>query len=229
MPALLRALSVAVMCALSAAESRTEETALPKSSPFTPVTTAPASAATPAENYELAAITTVGKKTTVNIYDKAAKKGRWIAIGETTDGIKVLNFDAARERVVIQIGGGPDKILSLRRTTAVPTSVPANAPWAAPVGVAPAPVPVISEPAIITPLPSHPNAPSAPPVPGTVAHQEQEARMLVSDLLEIGMAQRKAYEDAQRKAAEAAASATPSVPVAAPAAPTAPTNQPAKR
>jgi hypothetical protein len=31
---------------------------------------------------------------------------------------------------------------------------------------------------------------------------ETEARMLVSDLLEIGIAQRKAYEDAQRRAAE---------------------------
>jgi hypothetical protein len=43
--------------------------------------------------------------------------------------------------------------------------------------------------------------PQPPPTPAAIAHQEQEARMLVSDLLEIGMAQRKAYEEAQKKAA----------------------------
>jgi hypothetical protein len=36
-----------------------------------------------------------------------------------------------------------------------------------------------------------------------IAKQEREARMLVSDLLEIGMQQRKAYEEAQKKAQQA--------------------------
>jgi hypothetical protein len=48
-----------------------------------------------------------------------------------------------------------------------------------------------------------------PPAPGSAAEiqtrQETEARMLVSDLLEIGMAQRRAYEEAQRKAADGTA------------------------
>lgn len=35
--------------------------------------------------------------------------------------------------------------------------------------------------------------------PGSIAQQETEARMLVSDLLEIGIQQRKAYEEAQKK------------------------------
>ena len=43
--------------------------------------------------------------------------------------------------------------------------------------------------------------PEAPATPEVQQKQETEARMLVSDLLEIGMAQRKAYEDAQRRAA----------------------------
>jgi len=58
--------------------------------------------------------------------------------------------------------------------------------------------------------------PSGPPTPETQAKQETEARMLVSDLLEIGMAQRRAYEEAQRKAAEAgggnSAAPTPAAP-----------------
>jgi ABC-type phosphate transport system permease subunit len=42
--------------------------------------------------------------------------------------------------------------------------------------------------------------PQPPPAPGSIAQQEVEARMLVSDLLEIGIQQRKAYEEAQKKA-----------------------------
>lgn len=46
-----------------------------------------------------------------------------------------------------------------------------------------------------------PVAPTVPlPPPSSPAEAEREARMLVSDLLEIGMQQRKAYEEAQRKA-----------------------------
>ena len=51
-----------------------------------------------------------------------------------------------------------------------------------------------------TPGPTQ-GTPQPPPAPGSVAQQETEARMLVSDLLEIGMQQRKAYEEAQKKAA----------------------------
>jgi hypothetical protein len=43
-----------------------------------------------------------------------------------------------------------------------------------------------------------------PPAATATPEQEQrEARMLVSDLLEIGVQQRKAYQDAKQKAAEA--------------------------
>ena len=41
--------------------------------------------------------------------------------------------------------------------------------------------------------------PPVSPAEQAVAKQEAEARNLVSDLLEIGMAQRKAYEEAQRR------------------------------
>lgn len=44
--------------------------------------------------------------------------------------------------------------------------------------------------------------PEAPATPESQVKAETEARMLVSDLLEIGMAQRKAYEEAQKRAAE---------------------------
>ena len=37
--------------------------------------------------------------------------------------------------------------------------------------------------------------------PGSAAQEQREARMLVSDLLEIGIQQRKAYQEAKQRAA----------------------------
>ena len=42
-----------------------------------------------------------------------------------------------------------------------------------------------------------------PESPAAAMKEQREARMLVSDLLEIGMQQRKAYQDAKAKAAGA--------------------------
>jgi len=53
----------------------------------------------------------------------------------------------------------------------------------------------------------------------TREEQEREARMLVSDLMEIGMRQRKAYEDAQRAAKAEAASKAAANSVVVPAVP----------
>ena len=52
------------------------------------------------------------------------------------------------------------------------------------------------------PPPPEPSDPKA----RELARQEREARMMVSDLMEIGMQQRKAYAEAKRKAALKAAS-----------------------
>ncbi len=192
-----------------------QQSGLPKQSPFLPAD-APAAAPANSESYELAAVSTVGKKTTVNVYDKTAKKGRWIAVGESVEGISVVSYDAKRELIVARIAGA-EKTLTLRRSggpngvaqaggaqpmfrpaaanpmpAIVPTTVPQTAvPQTAVQGFSVAPAPGTA------PLPKQ----EPPPTPGSVAHQEQEARMLVSDLLEIGMAQRKAYEEAQRKGA----------------------------
>jgi hypothetical protein len=64
-----------------------------------------------------------------------------------------------------------------------------------------------SAPTTVAPTNSAPT-PAQPAAPLTVARQEEEARMLVSDLLEIGMAQRKAYEEKQKQAADPNAAAT---------------------
>lgn len=209
MSALSRVLSVTVACGFVLAAQAAEKSTT-KTSPFVPAPTpATAPTTTAPENYELAAISTIGTKTTVSIYDKAAKKGRWIRVGESSDGIQVLRFDPRREQVVVRIQNGPEKTLSLRTSTSTPVVTTSSLSAVSP----PIPLPPVkpeSEPAVLADAPPPtPASATPPPAPGTPAYQEHEARMLVSDLLEIGMAQRKAYEDAQRKAAESAANATP--------------------
>lgn len=195
------------------------QTSLSKESPFMPAGNAGAAvAAGPGETIEFAGVMGEGKKTLVNIYDKQAKKGRWISVGETIDGFNVLSYDSRREQVVVKMGN-EQKTLTLRKATGTlnaPTLVafmppagfntPSPTPPALAQTAAPPPAPAAATtPPAENPAPSAPAAapgkPEAPPTPATIARQEEEARMLVSDLLEIGMAQRKAYEEKQRSAA----------------------------
>jgi hypothetical protein len=218
------------------------QTPLPKESPFVS-TAAPAAAAPAGEVHEFAGVSTLEKKTLVNIYDKQAKKGKWIAVGDTVEGTTVLRYDSAREQVVVRIGG-IEKTLTLRKAgarTVAGSGAPAAAvPWAAPAGWNSAPA---AHPPVAATVAAPTNAAAAaptgpapastpaiqkppPPAPGTTAYQEQEARMLVSDLLEIGMAQRKAYEEQQKKAA-AGQAATPPAPAPTPS--PAPAGEPSTR
>lgn len=191
--------------------------ALPKQSPFLPPAGAHAPAAAAAgENLEFAGVTSLGKRTDLIFHDTGAKKNHWVGLGETKEGIQVVSYDEGREQAVIK-HQGVQKTLPLRkgaRTVASPAAplppgvLPPVAP-ALPVAAVPNVVfaPAQPAPATATPPPMEPPAldptkPAGPPVPEVQQRQETEARMLVSDLLEIGMAQRRAYEEAQRKAAE---------------------------
>ncbi|MEY4940431.1 MAG: hypothetical protein RIQ93_2166 [Verrucomicrobiota bacterium] len=220
-----------------------DSTPLAKSSPFTPAGT-PTAVAAADELYEFAGVSTIGQDTTVNIFQKSAKKGRWIAVGASVDGITVAKYDAARDQVVVRVDGGAEKVLALRKANsaagkagapipapllsinASPAALPLPGAATAPVADATAaaePTGNVTTPVSGTPPPS----PTPAAAPGTVAHQEQEARMLVSDLLEIGMAQRKAYEEAQAKASQPNAAPPPgaNVPPSAPPQPAAPAQQ----
>jgi hypothetical protein len=200
------------VCSLTVIDRVLAQASLPKDSPFTPAAAAPIVNAA-AEPYEFAAVNTIGQKTSVYIFDKQVKKGRWILIGETVNGIVAKSYDATREAVAVRIGG-QDKVLTLRRPGNGPVSGgPAAAPnpaWNIPPTIGP----VMAEPVVLAPAPAAvavvTPAPTVPASPAVIAKQEQEARMLVSDLLEIGMAQRKAYEEAQKKAA----TPTPAAPAA---------------
>jgi hypothetical protein len=168
------------------------QTALPKDSPFMPAPSTDAPGNTPAsETLVLTGFSGTGKTTVVCVTDMQAKRSYWIPVGSTTEGIKVLSFDSAQDQATITVGG-VQKTLRLRKAF---VGSAANAGTTAASFATPAAVPATQ------------GVPQPPPAPGSVAQQETEARMLVSDLLEIGIQQRKAYEEAQKKADQEKAAA----------------------
>lgn len=140
----------------------------------------------PTEPYQLTGISVVGKKTFVSIYETAERHSRWIAVGESAGDIHVLSCNVATDQSVIRVGGEV-KALTLRKPSVLSAVLPT--PSVGTVSVAP---PVADG--------------AAAPATTNSSDEEQarEARMLVTDLLEISVQQRKAYEDAQKKAADQA-------------------------
>lgn len=148
-------------------------------------TEAPAATVTSVDDLEFAGVMGVGGKTMVSLIDKQSKKSFWVETGTTSAGVTVVKYDAAKDEVTVRVNG-TEKVLPLRAGTGVVNGPSAQAGQPAQSGAtAPA-----TAPQTLTPISQL-----------SPARQEEEARMLVSDLLEIGMAQRKAYEEAQRRAA----------------------------
>lgn len=176
--------------AAALAGSAAEQTVLTPTSPFLPPAgSAPAAAA--AEILEFTGVSILPKQTLVSIFNTQERRGRWVAVGSTAEGIEVLTYDINLDQISIRYGGQL-KVLTLRKPSKV-----ANSGWVAP-----------QPPTFATPLPTNASAssitplvPAGPRKPLTVAQQEEEARMFVADMLDIGMQNRKAYEEAQKKAA----------------------------
>jgi hypothetical protein len=139
--------------------------------------------------FELAGASVTSKRTDVCIYDVQAKRSHWIAVGESSNQIQVVSYDPIKDEVVIRANGTQES-LTLRK----PAVTIAASPGSSQAMPFPSPAPL--------PDSLHLAPPAVPPAKSSeMARQEREARMLVSDLLEIGIEQRKAYEAAARKAA----------------------------
>ena len=178
-------------------------TVLSSKTPFGPTRGVGGPAEAAHETIEFTGVSTIGQKTDFIFYDKTAKKSHWMAKGETKGGISLLNYDAIREQAVVKING-MEKTLNLRKpagssaaartVAAVPTGFNIASPGNPPASATTTPVTFAAAPAPVN------LTPTVPPAPLTQTQQETEARMLVSDLLEIGMAQRKAYEEKLKQA-----------------------------
>jgi hypothetical protein len=185
--ALARCLRVPALAVLGCAGAAFAQTALVTNSPFAPAGGGDATQAKSApEAFELAGSSVQGTDVAVCIFEREKKHSLWIPVGGDLNGVHVISFDAAHDTAVVTIGGAR-KELSMHRATVVSTNAPAGRT------VAPAPN------APVVPIASA--APDTPANPATAARDQREARMLVSDLLEIGVQQRKAYQDAKQRAA----------------------------
>lgn len=133
--------------------------------------------------FEFNGLVQAGERTLVCVTSLPERHSRWIAVGAQQDGIKVSSYDASNQQVVIESAGRTHTVtLKLPAANASSGTVTANIPSGPlPMATANARVAVTNE------------------------EKEREARFLVSDLLEIGMIQRKAYEEAQKKKAAAQA------------------------
>ncbi len=150
---------------------------LPSSSPFLPPT-GRAAGAQAVSTYQLGGMMRQGADLMVSITRMSDRHSFWIPVGGTVNEVTVLSCNADREEVTIR-AGGEQLTLTLRRAIVQE-------------GGNSVPLPVSEGSAVAT-------APLPPPV-GPPEVQEREARMLVTDLLDIGQQHRKAYEEAKRKA-----------------------------
>jgi len=160
-------------------------------SPFAPSGLASGGLAAPAQDFELAGSTSEGSNVTICIYERQAKRSQWIPVGGISDGIRVVSYDATRDQAVVVIGG-VRKDIAMRKPTYTGKGA-SGAPAAVAMALPAAPAPVADD--------SARRVPDAPALGGKPEQEQREARMLVSDLLEIGVQQRKAYQDARQKAA----------------------------
>ena len=144
------------------------------------------------EALHLTGISLVGDVRSFNIYDTQGKKSYWIRKDEAFDGFKVVGYDAATQSVTVQ-SPVTARIVPLRHARIVAVSPTIAAPAA-----------VVVPPPFESKIPAHVvgvDELKNPKTPAEIKQAEYEARMMVSDLLEISMQERarqKALRDAQK-------------------------------
>jgi hypothetical protein len=159
------------------------QTAL-KDSPFLPPSTA-AAASKGETAYELSGMSVAGKATLLSITRVRDKRSFWVPVGQTNGEITAISYDPKTDQATIRAEG---QLLTLSMRKSAVTAAPVGRPQ-------PMPATPQTRPAALPPV-------AIPPPPANSQEEkETEARMLVTDLLEIGQEQRRAYEAAQREAA----------------------------
>ncbi len=151
---------------------------VPQSTPFIPKSGASngeATVVTSLSHLEIAGVTILGKETLISIHDGKNKKSYWIPVGGTRAGIEVVSYNAKNNSVVVKYG---QELASLTLRIAANGNKYKS---------------------------STNHGKKAPTLeeeygrPLTVEEQETEARMLVSDLLEIGMEERARQQKLREK------------------------------
>ena len=183
---LVRSLCIPALALVACTVSMRAGGTLVGESPFAPAGASAAQAGGTQESFELAGSSVQGSNVTVCIFERQKKHSVWIPVGGDVDGVHVISYDVGHDTAVVTISGSR-KELSMRKAVIASASPagPGRAPQMA------------AMPADMAPIAAAPAQPGTP-----VVQDQKEARMLVSDLLEIGVQQRKAYQDAKIKAAQ---------------------------
>ena len=151
--------------------------------------------------YTLVGVIGIDRSTRVGILDMRTRKSVWIPLGQTIGGIEAVSHNPRTDEVVVRVNGTL-QMLSLRMPNINGSPMPSEAMTSSPLIPSTAfhfaTNPSQQNNTPLPPLAPNPSQVSIRPV-GTTGEQEREARMLVSDLIDIGMQQRKAYQEAQRK------------------------------
>ncbi len=145
---------------------------------------------------QLSGISTLGGQSMFNFVDTRNNRTFWIAHNGTVNGFSIVSYDAKADTVVIA-REGRQRAVSLRQAQIA--ALPAQGQPQPQVAAA-APTPNPAAPAVI-------HTPDGgeivnPTTPQEIAQAETEARMMVSDLLEISMQERarqKALREAKRQ------------------------------
>ena len=147
---------------------------LDDASPFLPPDSGkPAPPSVPAPtlaNLQFASVLSFGREVLVSVFDVRTSEGVWIPVGGEAEGIRVITYDPENEEVTI-LSAGVTARLKLREAQ-------------------------FTAGGLIRPLPTLEQEYGRPL---TVEEQETEARMLVSDLLEIGMKERARQRELRRE------------------------------
>lgn len=147
---------------------------------------------------QLSGISTLGGQSMFNFVDTRTNRSFWVPLKGTVNGFTVLSYEPGSDTVVVD-RGGMQRSVRLRQAKIVS--------MAAPVTQAPAPVveppmrPPSGMPATVVRTPDGGEI-ANPKTPQEIAQAETEARMMVSDLLEISMQERarqKALREQRRQ------------------------------
>lgn len=144
---------------------------------------------------QLSGVSTLGGQSMFNFVDARNNRSFWVPLKGTVNGISVVSWDPSTDTVVVDRAGRSRSIaLKQAQIAAMPSSASAPA-------VAPAPVRPAGMPTTVIRTPDGGEIVN-PKTPQEIAQAETEARMMVSDLLEISMQERarqKTLREAQQK------------------------------
>lgn len=156
-------------------------------------------------SFELTGILSVGGKPQFSVRDTSTGRAFWLGLGETQEGLTARSYDEPSASVVLE-GRGARRNLVIREARVATAPPPPLA-----VNTLPVPQPGYSSPQPAATAPSQTS--QVPPSPKKQAQAlvrddkgrtneeaERDARLLVSDLMDISIQERKRYEENQRRA-----------------------------